>query len=93
MAGRYVNVLIIESDNFVKIFEMKLYQIEILEPKAKKLLDELANLKLIRVQEVLEPVAEFKKVVSRLRNKGGNKPTLREISKEVEVVRRRRQGQ
>lgn len=34
---------------------METYTIEILEPKAKKLLDDLANLKLIKFQKVEKP--------------------------------------
>lgn len=69
---------------------MKTYQIEILEPKAKKLLEELAKLKLIRVLEIPDPKGEFKQLLSKMRGKGISKPTLKEISKEVEIVRKRR---
>lgn len=34
---------------------METYTIEIIEPKAKKLLDDLANLKLIKFQKVEKP--------------------------------------
>ena len=34
---------------------MEIYTIEILEPKAKKLLDDLANLNLIKVEKTEEP--------------------------------------
>ncbi len=39
---------------------METYTIEILEPKAKKLLDDLANLNLIKFQKVEKPRKERK---------------------------------
>ena len=38
-----------------KCANMMTYQIELLEPKAKKLLDDLAELKLIRIRHLLNP--------------------------------------
>lgn len=69
---------------------MRTYQVELLEPKAKKLLDELANLKLIRVQEVLDPKQEFKQLLAKIREKKTKKPTSEEIASEVEIVRMER---
>ena len=40
---------------------METYTIEILEPKAKKLLDDLANLNLIKFQEVEKPKRKDRK--------------------------------
>jgi hypothetical protein len=71
---------------------MKIYQIELLEPKAKKLLEELVNLKLIKVQELPAPKKEFAMLLSKIRNKNTKKITLADITKEVELVRKRRYG-
>ncbi|MCB1192273.1 MAG: hypothetical protein KDK90_17630 [Leptospiraceae bacterium] len=72
---------------------MKTYQIELLEPKAKKLLDELANLKLIKIQEKQKPTQEFRSLLTKIREKKNKKLTLEEITKEVELVRRKRYAQ
>ena len=40
---------------------METYTIEILEPKAKKLLDDLANLNLIKFQEATKPQRKERK--------------------------------
>ena len=40
---------------------MEIYTIEILEPKAKKLLDDLANLNLIKFQETEKPPRKDRK--------------------------------
>lgn len=65
---------------------MDTYQIEIIDPKAKKMLDDLANLNLITVQP-LEPKKLFKSLLNKLRSSGDNAPTLEEITQEVEAVR------
>lgn len=69
---------------------MRTYQIELLNPKAKKLLDELVNLKLIKVQEIPSPKQELTALLSKLRKKADKEPTLEEITKEVELVREKR---
>ncbi len=68
---------------------MDIYQIEIIDPKAKKLLDDLANMNLITFQP-LEPKKLFRKLLDKLRSAGGDAPTLEEITKEVEAVRSER---
>jgi len=68
---------------------MSTYQIEIIEPKAKKLLEDLANLNLIRVRP-LESKKRFKKLLEKMRSVKGDVPTLEEITKEVESVREER---
>jgi len=68
---------------------MKTYQIDILNPKATKLLKELADLKLITIRETKKE--DFLDVVSNLRKKAASKaPTLEEITKEVELARTNR---
>ena len=65
---------------------MDTYQIEIIDPKAKTLLDDLANMNLITVKQV-KPKELFKKLLDKVRSTDGNAPTLDEITKEVEAVR------
>lgn len=69
---------------------MRTYQIELLNPKAKKLLDELVNLKLIKVQEMPSPKQELTELLAKFRKKVDKEPTLEEIAKEVELVRGKR---
>lgn len=65
------------------------YQVDILDPKATKLLKDLADLKLISIR--LTSDDNFLKVVGRLRKKASsNPPSLEEITKEVESVRAKR---
>jgi hypothetical protein len=66
------------------------YHVDILNPKADKLLHDLADLKLIALSK--EPSDDpFLAVVKRLRSKAELKPpTLDEITKEVESVRAKR---
>jgi hypothetical protein len=68
---------------------MKTYQIDILNPKAARLLQDLADLKLISIKETKKQ--EFMKIVSKFRKKASSDvPTLEEITKEVENVRSER---
>jgi hypothetical protein len=64
-------------------------QIDILNPKAKRLLKELADLNLISIRD--EHESNFMKVVTKLRKKASSEsPTLEIITKEVELVRTKR---
>jgi hypothetical protein len=66
------------------------YQVDILNPKADKLLQDLADLKLISLSKEASN-DPFLAVVKRLRKKAALKPpTLEEITKEVERVRSKR---
>ncbi len=68
---------------------MKTYQIDILNPKAARLLQDLADLKLISIKETKKQ--DFLDIVTKLRKKASsNVPTLEEITKEVEMVRAER---
>ena len=68
---------------------MTTLQIDILNPKATKLLQDLADLNLIAIKQTKED--NFLKVIERLRTKAKhNPPSLEEITKEVETVRARR---
>lgn len=66
------------------------YQIDILNPKAGKLLKDLAEMNLISITE-MQSADPFLTVVKRLRKKASlNPPTLEEITKEVETIRAKR---
>ena len=66
------------------------YQVDILNPKADKLLQDLADLNLIALSKESND-DPFLRVVKRLRKKAASKPpTLEEITKEVESVRSKR---
>jgi hypothetical protein len=68
---------------------MKTYQIDILNPKAARLLQDLADMKLIAIKESKKE--DFMNIVSKFRKKASsNVPTLEEITKEVEIVRSER---
>lgn len=68
---------------------MVTYQVDILNPKAAKLLQDLADLNLIAITK--KPEDNFLKVIDRLRAKAtGNIPSLEDITKEVEAVRTKR---
>lgn len=66
---------------------MATFSIEILNPKAKKLLMDLAELRLISIKE--DKKNPFLDVVEKIRSKKANL-TLEEITKEVEIVRTKR---
>ena len=65
-------------------------RIEILNPKARKLLNNLAELKLIKISDSSDRKSEFKKLIEKLRAKSDNAPSLEDIEKEVEAVRKAR---
>jgi hypothetical protein len=65
---------------------MDTLQIDILNPKANKLLEDLADLKLISIRKSSDD--GLLALVNKFRKKAKNKPpTLAEITKEVEIVR------
>lgn len=63
-------------------------RIDILNPKAAKLLRDLADLNLIAIQDSSK--SGFASVLKKLRSKAKSVPTLEEITKEVELVRSKR---
>ena len=70
---------------------MQTYQVSILNPKAAKLLQDLADLNLISIKPT--PENNFVKVIGKLRSQAAdNPPSLDEITKEVEAVRVKRYG-
>ena len=67
------------------------YQVDILNPKAGKLLQDLADLDLIAIRQT--PQDGFLNVLNKLRTKAktvGKAPSLEEITAEVEAVRAKR---
>ncbi|NTS40270.1 hypothetical protein HRG84_05075 [Flavisolibacter sp. BT320] len=70
---------------------MQTYQVNILHPKAEKLLQDLADLDLISITQTSED--GFLKAINSLRTKAAdNPPSLEDITKEVETVRANRYG-
>ena len=67
---------------------METIRIDILNPKAKKLLKDLADLKLIKIKKDVK--ADFSSLLQKIRNKSSKSLSLDEITKEVESVRKSR---
>lgn len=67
---------------------MTTMQVDILNPKAVRLLKDLADLNLISIKD--KPNNGFAKVLIKLRTKAKTAPTLDEITREVESVRSKR---
>jgi len=67
---------------------MDTLRIEILNPKAKRLLKDLADLNLIAIQDTTK--IGFAYVLKKLRSKAKLAPSLDDITKEVETVRSKR---
>lgn len=70
---------------------MKTIKVDILNPKARKLLKDLADLDLIVIRESTK--SGFLEVLKKIRSKSKNVPSPEEIAKEVELVRSRRTNQ
>jgi hypothetical protein len=67
---------------------MSTIRVDILNPKAAKLLKNLADMNLIAIQDSSK--TGFAKLLKKLRSKAKPAPSLDEITKEVELVRSRR---
>jgi len=67
---------------------MDTLRIDILNPKAAKLLMDLADMNLIAIHDT--PKNGFADVLNKLRQKAITAPTLEEITNEVELVRAKR---
>lgn len=67
---------------------MNTMRIDILNPKAAKLLKDLADLNLIAIQDTSKN--GFSSVLKKLRSKAKSAPTFEEITSEVELVRSKR---
>jgi hypothetical protein len=71
---------------------MEILKVEILNPRAKKLLQDLAALKLIRFKDQDDSKTAFKELLVRLRTQKVSSPNLKQITREVEAVRQKRYG-
>lgn len=67
---------------------MNTMRINILNPKAVKLLKDLADLNLIAIQDTSKN--GFASVLKKLRSKAKSAPTFDEITNEVELIRSKR---
>lgn len=68
---------------------MESIRVEIINPKAKRLLRNLADIGLIKITEE-KPKSDLSEILDKLRSKSDNAPSLEEITKEVESVRKDR---
>ena len=68
---------------------METLQIDILNPKAKKLLKNLADLNLIKINNV-SGKSDFSVLLQKLRENSSDQISLEEITHEVEQVRKSR---
>lgn len=66
---------------------METFRIEVINPKAKKLLKDLADLNLISIAKTTDNKEEFRAILSKLRSQADSAPSLDEITNEVESVR------
>ena len=72
-----------------QFYLMTTLQVDILNPKAGKFLEDLADLNLISIRNTSDD--GFVKLINKLRAKAlKNLPTLQDITKEVEIVRAKR---
>ena len=69
---------------------MEALRIEILNPKVKTILKQLADLDLIAISKTDSPSVELKNLLKKLRSKSKEVPSLDDITKEVEIVRTER---
>jgi hypothetical protein len=67
---------------------MNTFEVDILNPKATKLLKNLADMNLIAIRDTSK--TGFATVLKKLRSKSKSAPTLDEITREVELVRGKR---
>lgn len=69
---------------------MTVLKIELIDPRVKALLEDLAKLNLIKIQEEESTQKRFSALLAKLRSKKDEAPSLDEITKEVEIVRSQR---
>ncbi len=68
---------------------METLRIDILNPKAKSLLKDMADLDLIKIKKG-KVKSEFRELLEKFRSNAENAPSLDEITAEVELVRKAR---
>ena len=71
---------------------METLRIDIVNPKAKRIIKDLADLNLINIRDAKDAMKSFETLLKKLRSKGKG-ISLDEITKEVELVRSRRYGE
>lgn len=71
---------------------MESFKIDILNPIAKKLLQNLADLKLIKIKKPGSASKDFLQTVNRIRENIDTTLSLKEITNEVEAIRSKRYG-
>lgn len=69
---------------------METISVSIVNPKAKKILKSLEDLKLITISKTDQLEGDFTSLLQKLRSHSSEAPSFDEISKEVEIVRNRR---
>ena len=67
---------------------MEALKIEIINPKALKLIESMQELQLIKITE--EPTSTIKTYLNKMRRNSSTAPSLKEITKVVEEVRAKR---
>ncbi|MBA4140654.1 MAG: hypothetical protein H0X70_09145 [Segetibacter sp.] len=71
---------------------METLTIDIIDPKAKKMLEDMEDMNLISINNN-KAVERLERLLGKIRSVGGTKPTLEEITKEVELIRLQRYEQ
>ncbi len=71
---------------------METLSIDIVNPKARKLLEDMEDMQLITIRRG-EAGERLEKLLSKIRDIPGPKPTYEEITAEVETVRQKRYDQ
>ena len=74
----------------IKCNTMEALRIEILNPKVKTILKQLADLDLIAISKTESPGIELKNLLKKLRLRSREVPSLEDITKEIEIVRSKR---
>jgi hypothetical protein len=69
---------------------MTVIKIELIDPRVKAILEDLAKMNLIRIQEAAEPREQLSALLSKLRSNEEEAPSIEEITREVEWVRSQR---
>ncbi len=69
---------------------METLKIELLNPKVRGLLKDLADLNLISIRKTSSSAKSFFSLLKKLRKNGSDAPSMEEITKEVEAVRQKR---
>ncbi|MCB9283155.1 MAG: hypothetical protein H6563_03700 [Lewinellaceae bacterium] len=69
---------------------MTVITVELIDPRVKALLEDLAKMNLIIIREEETPSKRLSNLLSKLRSKEEEAPGMEEITKEVELVRTER---